>query len=597
MKKIYKFLLVTVVISSFTFYSCETLKLEDLASPNSLSSNDADPDLMLNSIQLAYNSSQRTFQLNGAALGRIDYMFGKNYLNNFGSGTANGPWNNLYSSMLTNSRAIEVINAANADKDYSFHIAVSKTLEAHILMQLVDYLGDIPWSEAGKPNEFPTPNADDDAAVYTAALALLSEAKSLFGSTSGAGTATDLFYGGDTAKWIKLVNTLQMRADLTVGNYAAVVAATNVISSTADDFEFSYGSNVLSPDTRHPDYAADYTSSGANLRMSSWLISKMVGTFGDFSASTDPRRRYYYYRQSWRTPGGTSLFRDINGAFGAPGNVYTSTGGPSAEFLSCTIETVPTHYEFTPDEVYWCSLHLGYWARIHGDDKGSGPDGDKITAAGVYPAGGSFDWREDAFPYVGLSPTATFGQQVNLGNGGGGAGIQPIYLASYVDFMKAEANLALGNTAVAATLIQSGLTKSIAKVMSFASLDGAADMSQAPSAATVTGFITDRVAEFNAAPLTTALDGTGWPIAKDKMDILGEQYFITIFGGGADAYNFIRRTGHPRTLARNIEPSPGSFPRTVLYPSSEVSTNPNILQRTDQTTTVFWDAGVTNPAN
>ena len=70
-----------------------------------------------------------------------------------------------------------------------------------------------------------------------------------------------------------------------------------------------------------------------------------------------------------------------------------------------------------------------------------------------------------------------------------------------------------------------------------------------------------------------------------------------MYGGGADAFNFIRRTGYPRTLARNIDPNPGLFPRTLLYPSSEVNANPNVSQRQDNATQVFWDSGVTNPAN
>ena len=41
----------------------------------------------------------------------------------------------------------------------------------------------------------------------------------------------------------------------------------------------------------------------------------------------------------------------------------------------------------------------------------------------------------------------------------------------------------------------------------------------------------------------------------------------------------------------------GPFPRTGTYPSNEISANPSILQRQDNLTTVFWDSGVTNPAN
>jgi hypothetical protein len=83
------------------------------------------------------------------------------------------------------------------------------------------------------------------------------------------------------------------------------------------------------------------------------------------------------------------------------------------------------------------------------------------------------------------------------------------------------------------------------------------------------------------------------------MDILGEQYFVTLYGGAADAVNFIRRTGYPQTLTRSLEPASGmgTFPRTILYPNSEIVANPNLLQRTDLNTLVFWDAGLTNPAN
>ena len=98
MKKIYKILLLAIVASSTFFYSCDTIELEQLESPNSLSADQADPDLLLNSIQLAYRGAQRTFQANSAELGRVDYMFGRNYLDNYGDGTLNGAWNNFYSN-------------------------------------------------------------------------------------------------------------------------------------------------------------------------------------------------------------------------------------------------------------------------------------------------------------------------------------------------------------------------------------------------------------------------------------------------------------------------------------------------------------------
>ena len=85
----------TVIAAGTMFYSCETTELEDLVSPNALSPDLADADLLLNSIQVNYLSAMRDMQYNGAALGRISYMSGRVYYNNFGSGTVTVSYTHL----------------------------------------------------------------------------------------------------------------------------------------------------------------------------------------------------------------------------------------------------------------------------------------------------------------------------------------------------------------------------------------------------------------------------------------------------------------------------------------------------------------------
>ena len=99
MKRIFKYLMMTVLAAGSMFYSCETTELEDLVSPNALSPDLASADLLLNTIQLNYLGAMQGMQGNGAALGRISYMFGRDYYNNFGSGTSSGAWGSLYSSL------------------------------------------------------------------------------------------------------------------------------------------------------------------------------------------------------------------------------------------------------------------------------------------------------------------------------------------------------------------------------------------------------------------------------------------------------------------------------------------------------------------
>ncbi len=613
MKRIFKYLIMMVLASATMFYSCETMELEDLASPNSLSPDLADADLLLNNIQISFLSAMQDMQWNGASLGRISYMGGRVYYNNFGSGTISGAWYQLYASIMPDIAAIEGLNGE--ENLLAFHLGMSKAMAAHIMMGIVDSVGDIPWAEANNPAEYPSPSVSDDADVYAAALAMLDEAQ---GYLDAAGGGDDMYYGGDASKWTKYVNTLKMRANLTTGNYAAALAQTNVIETAADDLEFKYGSQELQPDTRHPWYGSDYTTSGANIYQSSWLMDLMDGDQSDWYATTvtdweagvdpinDPRRRYYFYRQTTMTPGNNQMIKAFGAVYMYP---YDWAGDSSnGETLQCSLQDQPFHLEFTPDgdnsfgDGRWCSNFIGYWGRHHGNDEGTPPDGFTRTATGVYPVGGSFDNLDDIGDYdsVGsLGGLNALAGQVWQGNGGGGQGIWPIYLSSYVKFMKAEAALASGDAAVAAMYMEAGMNESITKVMGFSSVDAEADSSQFPTSGEVAGFVADVMAKFNAAPSSSALDGFGWPVEKDKMDILGEQYFVAMYGGANDAWNFMRRTGHPRTVSRGLMDNneSGPFPRTGTYPSSEISANPNILQRQDNNTIVFWDSGTTVISN
>lgn len=549
MKKIIKHISM-VFAAGVLVTSCETTELDLRVSPNDLAADQADPNLLLNSIQLAYATNQQVLSDRAAELTRIDYFFGRDYFNQLPGNTLNGVWSRTYSSgangagdpvsigILTNVQALEEIDA-NSDVDFSFHIGVGKTLLAHSLFQLVDFVGEAAWSQAGNATEFPAPILDSGQEVYDAAFTLLNQAEGLLSSNPSAQGAQDLFYGGDASKWVRVINSIRLRSYKNTGNTAAfnsIISGGNFIADASDDFQLSYGTSELQPDDRHPDYAADYTPSGANIYQSNYLMDLMLN-------NDDPRIRYYFYRQTDATPGA-----DIP---------------PNEEVLSCSLVVPPPHYA----GFVYCSVPNGYWGRSHGNDEGTPPDNFFRAAVGVYPAGGLFD--DNSFGNVGL------------GEGGGGAGIEPIILSSYVDFWRGEM---AANDADRANFLRSGLEKSIAKVQSFGALDSGADTSFAPDAAAVTAFIDGVVADFNAAA------------GDDKENIYAEQYFTTLFGGATEAYNYYRKTGYPSNVFPNWEPDPGPFPRTFLIPQNEVINNPNLTQRSDLTTQVFWDTNPASPA-
>ncbi len=591
MKKIYNLLILTIASTSMLFFSCETIELEQVDNPNALTPAQSDPAFLFNRIQMEYLFTVSSFNGHGGRLSRGEYLGNSDYFNYAGSGALSGAWSNFYADMLPDIAALEAIDGANENLDLSTNIAVAQIMEAHLMTLFVDYLGDIIWSEATNPIDFPNPNLDDGASVYAAADALLDDAISKLAADAPL-VGTDLYGGPD---WVRVANTIKMRIDLNLGNDMDVINATNAITDAADDFQFRYGTNLLQPDNRHPDYQQDYQDTGADNYTSNWLMNNMAGTWGDFFQDDDPRRRYYYYRQNALTPGGQTLLnRTTDNAF------FVLTASENAQTLECSGNTIFPHLEFTPEEDYWCSVKLGYWGRDHFNNEGTPPDGDVRTTSGVYPAGGLFDDHNDYMTWDGGADQTFVGYfqaGVFLGAGGGGAGIEPIYLSHNVDFMKAIAAMNMSNPTLAATYLESALTKSISKVQSFGALDPTGDLTMAPDATRVADWIADKIADFNAAPSESALDGNGFPVEKDKMDILGEEYITALYGGGADLFNFLRQTGYPRTLPRGWEPNRGPFPRTFLYPGNEASTNPNVIQRTDTQTRVFWDEGVTNPAN
>ena len=69
------------------------------------------------------------------------------------------------------------------------------------MASLVDYFGDVPYTEALLGSENLNPALDSGQSVYNAALAMLDSAINNFGQ-GGAAPQYDMYYGGDASGWI-----------------------------------------------------------------------------------------------------------------------------------------------------------------------------------------------------------------------------------------------------------------------------------------------------------------------------------------------------------------------------------------------------------
>ena len=524
--------------------SCETLDIELTENPNALSPSQADPGFFLNSIQVDFAYWVHSMGDRGGELTRINYMNGRNYDNIYSPDSWNGLWSSAYRGMLED---IRLMNLIAEERGLQFEIGMGKVFQSYIMLTLVDNFGDVPYSEALKGGEgVLNPVSDDGATVYASAIALLDSAIADFNAGALAGSSNDFYYGGNSSKWIKAANSIKKKALLNTGDLAGYNAISDYITTAADDFEFQWGTNQATPDTRHPLYRQNYTNTGGGEYQSNWIVFNMLN---GHAGNTDPRLPYYYYRQVSETPGFDSAENE--------------------EVLECGLTGYYVPPQLRGDDTPFCAPTNsaskpagGYWGRDHGNDNGTPPDGFLRTLRGTYPAGGKYDDR-------------SFAGQV-LGAGEKGAGITPVMLSSWMHFMNAEVAVGQGDLAKTTAETLTALTQALEKTDD---LGG-----DALATADIDAYVAAFTSDWNAAGTTA-----------DKLDMWATEYFISMVGNGIDAYNSYRRNGYPRSLQPNVEPDPGSFPTTQYFPANFVNNNKNGSQRSSKSDRVFWNtSGATN---
>lgn len=572
MKKMNKYIVLALSVMVLGATSCETTELDLIEDPNFLTPRQASPDLFLLSIQEDFvrqldgdangdpndNFTTGGFQFGdglspiGMELTRIMQMSSRNYGSTYQDNDVDDEWDNAYRGILFD---IRLMTPLAEEAGLTRHLGIAQFIEAYVITAMVDFFGDIPYSEALQGPEIVNPNLDSGASVYEAAFSLLDQAIVNFTNTTAGNPSVDYYYNNNYSKWVKAANTLKMKLYLqtrlvdpgAVDAFNAIVSSGNYITDTADDFEFKWpATSAAQPDNRHPRYGLNYVSNGAGDYTSNWLVNQM-------QTNNDPRIRYYFYRQVSVVPG----------QGGTP---------PDEQTLRCSLQTPPQHY--TIGGFTFCSLPNGYWGRDHGDNQGTPPDGLLRSTWGVYPAGGRFD--DDSFSPIGQSNAASLGA--------GGVGITPILNAFMVDFWRAELALAAGDGASAQVFFEAGLRKQIAKVRASVVNDKLSDLSFEPTDTEFEDFINAVVTSFGNAA------------GDNKWDIFAENYFLAHYGNGVEAYNFYRRTGFPSTLQPNREPDPGNFPRSMFYPSQSVTSNANISQKPNLGVQVFWDTNPPGPS-
>ncbi len=572
MKILKNILFLSVMVFGFTTCDMTDLDLQD--DPNAVSPDQASINDLYNNIQLDFNDFYSgTWGVGGLAR-MVNLTGGFTYNDVFSPTSFNFVWGEAYAVLFPD---IDALIALDAEGGFGTHTASAKIMKAYAMCALVDMFGDIPYSEIGQGTDIISPNRDDGASVYAAADALLTEAIATLESADVfSPVASDIYYGGDRGKWAALAKTLQLRNAVVTklaggsgGTVTKIVNDGDFISSTDGDFQFQYGTNRDNPNSRHWMYNDAYENSDATYMSNyyMWLMAEEKVDAGD-NFVVDPRIRFYFYRQV------ASSIVDNDNVYSC---IHTDRPDEPEDFL-------PAHYAAVDPNLPYCvATENGYYGRDHMNGSGIPPDGPIRTVWGVYPAGGLFD--DNSFILTQNGGT----------DGGLGGGIAPIMLASYVDFMRAEAALTMGTGEDAKQLMMDGIQKSIDKVISSKSLVPG-QMSRifnhpVLGEISVEAFYVDSTARNGIQPymdyVSAEFDAAD---ADEQLSIVMREYMIALWGNGLEAYNNYRRTGKPNRIAPTTDANSGTFLYSAWYPSDHVNLNANAVQKDNQVINkVFWD--------
>ncbi|MGI4020332.1 MAG: SusD/RagB family nutrient-binding outer membrane lipoprotein [Janthinobacterium lividum] len=214
------------------------------------------------------------------------YANGDKYvLRGSGTGYYGRTWNRGYGALTL---VDEMKNLVAGNTAYTNLDNCGTILRVLFMQRITDLYGDAPYAQEGQAKAgITTPIFDKQQAIYTAMLTQLDAATAALDLTK-AGPTSDLFYGGDVAKWKRLGYSLMLRVAMRM---------TKVDPATAKTYaEKAYASGTMTSITDNAKVQADYANSNGNDNAAALLVPddfrevRWSKTLIDFmKASTDPR--------------------------------------------------------------------------------------------------------------------------------------------------------------------------------------------------------------------------------------------------------------------------------------------------------------------
>jgi hypothetical protein len=217
-----------------------------------------------------------------------------------GATSLSGTWSEIYYNNLVNAKAIK----EKATESGATHFeAIANILISMNIGLATDCWDNVPYSQAANAIMYQKPVFDTQQSIYTEIDALLSEAiTALEGNDNGTekiSSESDLVFGGDTSKWLRLAYTLRAKYKMHLSEVNGTALATEALtylakgmSSNDDDFQLNYTTKNINPWYSRQILAA--STGNDHDKIGSLLVNYMNGIDYPFTTiSNDPRLPIY----------------------------------------------------------------------------------------------------------------------------------------------------------------------------------------------------------------------------------------------------------------------------------------------------------------
>ena len=143
-------------------------------------------------------------------------------------------WDDVYADGISQAKFVREKAAEDGNTQLE---GAAMILEALLFGEVAALYGDVPFTEAGDPFDFPNPNYDSQTEVFNSVQAMLTEAIGKVGSSAVSLNQIGVFTAND-ATWAEVAHSLKARYYLIAKDYPnALAEAQQGISSPAGDLE------------------------------------------------------------------------------------------------------------------------------------------------------------------------------------------------------------------------------------------------------------------------------------------------------------------------------------------------------------------------